>query len=302
MLENLNELWAYPWLRASLYLGGAAGTAYVIRTWLVALVLKLTSGTKTGLDDLIALRLRRPLYISVVLVGVALAYREVDVNYSILWRFDAFLKTLAILLWASAGSSILTGALQHLTSNEKQTGLLQARTLPVISLFGRTSIWLFAVYLFFLSWRIDLTAWLASAGVIGLAVGFAAKDTLANLFAGIAILADSPFRVGDYITLEGGDRGRVTYIGMRSTRLLTADEIELIIPNSVIASSQIVNETGGPGPLHRLKMPVSVAYGSDLNMYVRPCSSVLKVLYICRQLGHPRPSLWNLETHRSTLC
>ena len=62
-------------------------------------------------------------------------------------------------------------------------------------------------------WGIDPTAWLASAGVIGIAVGFAARDSLANLFSGIFLVADSPYKIGDYIVLDTGERGEVTSDG-----------------------------------------------------------------------------------------
>ena len=76
-------------------------------------------------------------------------------------------------------------------------------------------------------WSVDVTGWLASAGIVGIAVGFAAKDTLANLFSGVFILADRPYKLGDYVNLSSGERGKVTHIGIRSTRLLTRDDIEI---------------------------------------------------------------------------
>ena len=94
-----------------------------------------------------------------------------------------------------------------------------------------------------------MTAWLASAGVVGIAVGFAAKDTLANLFSGVFILADAPYKIGDYIVLDAtGMRGKVTQIGLRSTRLITRDDVEVTIPNSIMGNSQVINQSGGSTP------------------------------------------------------
>jgi small-conductance mechanosensitive channel len=122
-----------------------------------------------------------------------------------------------------------------------------------------------AGYLLQMIWGIDPTAWLASAGVIGIAVGFAAKDTLANLFSGIFIVADAPYTIGDYIVLDTGERGEVTHVGMRSTRLLTRDDVEITIPNAIIANAKIINESGGPTEKHRIRIPVGVAYGTDVD-------------------------------------
>jgi small-conductance mechanosensitive channel len=122
-----------------------------------------------------------------------------------------------------------------------------------------------ALYFAFLAWDIDLTAWLASAGIIGIAVGFAAKDTLANLFAGVFILADAPYKVGDFIVVDGTMRGQVVRIGVRSTRLLTRDDIEITIPNAIIGSSRVINEAGGPLIEQRVRIKVFAAYGSDVD-------------------------------------
>ena len=76
-------------------------------------------------------------------------------------------------------------------------------------------------------WNIPAMPWLASAGVAGIAIGFAAKDTLANFISGIFIIADAPYRVGDFVNLDNGQRGMVTRIGLRSTRILTRDDVEI---------------------------------------------------------------------------
>ena len=132
-------------------------------------------------------------------------------------------------------------------STRKSNRLFQKNTLPLFNNLGKITIGLFAGYFIFLSWDININGILASAGVLGVVLGLAAKDTVANFFAGIFLMADSPFKEGDYILLDSGERGYVTKMGLRSTRFMTRDDIEITIPNSVIASSKIVNESGGPG-------------------------------------------------------
>ena len=121
------------------------------------------------------------------------------------------------------------------------------------------------VYFIFRAWHIDMTAWLASAGIVGIAIGFAAKDTLANLFSGVFILADAPYKLGDYVVLDSGERGKVTAIGLRSTRLLTRDDVEITIPNAIMGNTRIINESGGPHEKFRIRVKVSVAYGTDID-------------------------------------
>ena len=81
---------------------------------------------------------------------------------------------------------------------------------------------------------------LASLGVAGLAVALALKDTLANYFAGITLVIDKPFTVGDFIQLDGGHEGRVEMIGWRTTRLLSVDGATITVPNVKLTTSVVV--------------------------------------------------------------
>lgn len=144
-----------------------------------------------------------------------------------------------------------------------------------------------ASYAILLVWDINITGLVASAGILGLALGFAAQDTIGNLFAGIAILADRPYKIGDFIILDTGERGKVTRIGLRSTSLLTRDDVEVSIPNGVMGSSKIVNEAGGPPGRYRIRTQVSAAYGSDIELVVEV---LMAAAYDHRHtLAHPAP-------------
>ena len=94
-----------------------------------------------------------------------------------------------------------------------------------------------------------MTPLLASAGIAGIIIGLAAKDTLGNFFGGISLSLDWPFKRGDYIVLNSGERGRVVDIGLRSTRILTRDDVSITMPNSVIVSTKIINESAPAGAM-----------------------------------------------------
>jgi MscS family membrane protein len=112
-------------------------------------------------------------------------------------------------------------------------------------------------------WKVSITPLLASAGIMGAAVAFAAKDTIANFFGGISIFVDRPYKIGDYIVLDQGERGEVVEIGIRSTRIKTRDDILISIPNSIIANTKIINESA-PIPNFRVRIRIGVTYGSDV--------------------------------------
>ena len=89
----------------------------------------------------------------------------------------------------------------------------------------------------------SLTAVFASAGIVGLGIALAAKETLANFFGGISIFLDRPFKSGDYIVLDSGERGRVVEVGLRSTRILTRDDIQIPVPQRDIHLQQDIKKS-----------------------------------------------------------
>lgn len=165
----------------------------------------------------------------------------------------------------SRGFGILALLLKVLSGLKNRYRMIQRKTVPLFSLIGKIAIVGTGSYFILLIWGIDPTAWLASAGVIGIAVGFAAKDTLSNLFSGFFILADTPYKVGDYIVISTGERGMVTNVGIRSTRILTRDDVEITIPNAVIGNAKVQNESSGRWEKYRIRVKVGAAYGSDVD-------------------------------------
>ena len=220
--------------------------------------------TKTTIDDHIIDILHRPIYLSILFVGLGFSASLLDILSSIQFIINGSLKTIIVIIW---GSAIFKSFIYTINWYSSKSGLRQQnqkRLMPLFDNLGKIIIFIAVIYFIFISWGINVTGWLASAGILGIVLGLAAKDTLANLFAGIFIMADSPYKEGDYINLDTGERGYVKNIGIRSTRIMTRDDIEITIPNSVIANSKIINESGGPVEMERVRVNVSVAYGSDI--------------------------------------
>ena len=93
--------------------------------------------------------------------------------------------------------------------------------------------------------------------------------------------------ITDTIILDSGERGVVTEIGLRSTRILTRDDIEITVPNGIIGNSTITNEAGGPPSQHRIRIGVGVAYGSDLDQVIDTLQEVARDNEDI--LGNPEP-------------
>ena len=264
---------------ANLYvqaLGIAIGFIVVgkIADWLLSRIVgRLVSRSSTDLDDRLVELLHRPVFISFVLVGLGLAGERLSLPSTAAFIVQGSLKTIAVLVWYGLFGN-LTNLLGREAAKRRSSKLVQTGMLPLLLNSIKVILFALAIYFAFLAWDVRLTAWLASAGIIGLALSFAAKDTLSNLFAGVSIVADAPYKTGDYIILETGERGVVTHIGLRSTRLLTRDDVEITIPNGVIGNAKIINEAGGPSEKHRIRIAVGVEYGSDIDKVIATLEQV----------------------------
>jgi len=268
-MAHLSELlpdWvANPWARAGLVVLFAVLVARIVDWILCRLLRRLTRRTRTAIDDRIIDILHTPIFISVVLTGLYSAVGILDLQDPFRYFVVGLLKTLSIFVWSVAALRISAALVQGLSTAADARAWIDARTLPLIDNMAKVAIVGLALYMLLLAWELDVKPWLASAGIAGIALGFAAKDTLANLFSGLFILVDAPYKIGDYIVLDTGERGMVTAIGLRSTRLLTRDDVEVTLPNAVIANAKIVNESGGPYEKARVTVKVGVAYGSDVD-------------------------------------
>jgi small-conductance mechanosensitive channel len=266
------------------------GAAIVARLVVLRLIASLARRTPVKIDNDIVDALRRPIFWTLIFIGVALAHRawvrEPPEGKTLLTRV---LVTLAVWYWMKALMRVSDVILDALARRARDYTWIEPRSLPLYEISAKLVVVGAAVYMVMATWNIDVSAWLASAGIVGIAVGFAARDTLANLFAGIFILADAPYKLGDFIVLDSGERGRVTDIGIRSTRLLTRDDIEITLPNAVIANAKISNETGGPYKKTRVRVTVGVAYGSDIDQVREVLTTVLAE---CEYVeSHPEPQV-----------
>ena len=255
----------FPILGALLIAVASYIIAISFRSLLVNLVGRITGLTRSSIDDAIMADLRQPIFYTVFLSGLSLASAVAHLPFG----GEALIKICLSIItasWMIAVTKIARLMLQAF-SGEGRFRLVDSRTVPLFDLTSKLLIIMIGIYVLLMIWGINPIGWLASAGIAGLAIGFAAKDTLANLFSGFFIVADAPYKIGDYINLDSGERGKVCAIGLRSTRLLTRDDVEITIPNGVIANAKIINESGGPNNL-RIRIVVGAAYGSDVDQVV----------------------------------
>ncbi|WP_240990703.1 mechanosensitive ion channel family protein [Psychrobacter sp. Pi2-52] len=155
-------------------------------------------------------------------------------------------------LWASSGQ-IIHKVLQHYGLNASIEQLLKNILSVLLLVLGLASV--------MAQFGFDIVSLVAGLGIVGLAVGFAAQSTLANFIAGITILLEQSFQVGDWIHINDNE-GRVVLIALRTTHILTRDNITVIIPNSNVASSEVINLTSKN--FIRFDIRVRIAFEDDI--------------------------------------
>lgn len=274
----LKDIWMflqdYPLLFAALLVAIGYGIGWILKNLIHRLLDQIRKHEKSELDYEIVHYLTSPVLQTVVTLSMVLALATLDFPGAIEHLLIKLCFTALLLFWGRAWFRATRVILQALEADRHRFRLFQPRTVPLYEMGIKLMLLSLFVYFFFVIWGIDATAWLASAGIIGIAVGFAARDTLANLISGVSIVADAPYKIGDYIVLDTGERGLVVSLGIRSTRLLTRDDVEISIPNAVIGTAKIINESGGPWIRHRIRLPVGVAYDSDIDKVIETLKDI----------------------------
>lgn len=215
----------------------------------------------TTLDDRLIDIFHLPVYWSVFFIGAFHALHIQTVPEPWQYILNSFFKSMILLVWSIALLKAMNSIFTRTSIEFFLRSPIANDTYNVINKLIRIAAIIGIAVGVLTLWDINLTPLFASAGLAGIAVAMAAKDTLSNFFGGLSIFMDKTFKEGDYIVLDSGERGEIVDIGMRSTRLKTRDDVLITIPNSILANTKIINESA-PIPLFRIRIPVAVAYGS----------------------------------------
>jgi small-conductance mechanosensitive channel len=238
--------------------------AKLIDLFLDRVLLALARKSTFHLDDAILQAVHRPIWISIVLVGALIAVRWAGPRPPFAFVLVALLETFLVFLWGLAFNAVIRRVTTDWIAHWREAGRQGVEIIRLGGNIARILILVGAVFLLLSFWEINITPLLASAGIAGIAVALAAKETLSNFFGGVSVFLDQPFRTGDYIILDSGERGEVVDIGLRSTRVMTRDDVQISIPNAIIANTKVINESA-PQPRFRVRVKVGVAYGTDVD-------------------------------------
>lgn len=228
------------------------------------LFLRLAKHTKTELDDLILKKTNKPISLILILIGIKLAIIPLEIHAKFI---DIINKTIYSLIVAIV-TYTLTQIIYILIDHWKKQWLNRTKSRldeNLVRLLHRIAKYVLVIigFLFILQgWGIKVGPLLASLGIAGVAVAFALQTTLGNIFGGVSLILDSTIKVGDVIKLDSGEIGTVKDIGIRSTKILTPDNIIISIPNGKLADSRLQNFSE-PDQNIRAGIDIGVEYGSD---------------------------------------
>jgi small-conductance mechanosensitive channel len=150
------------------------------------------------------------------------------------------------------------------------------RQIPrIITLIYNIILYLIALMIILDHFQIKLTLLIATLGISGLAFGLAMQNALSNFFAGLYLISDKPIKVGDFIEIEKGPSGFVEDIGWRSTRIKTLSNTIIIVPNSKLAESIVINNSLPDNEIYVL-IECGVSSKSDLKKVEKITNEVAK--------------------------
>lgn len=238
--------------------------AFFVRAFVRWLEAK-AENTNTKWDDILIAALGIPVQITIVVVSIYCAVVWFDIlpeNAKFLLN-PAYVTSFYILISAWIVSSLLHDIIAtygRILAGTSDTDL-DDRLIDLLELVVRYVIWFAAIMAVLKVFDIDITPFLAGAGIAGIAVALAAQDFISNFFGGAIIKVDKPFKVGDRVKIDDY-YGDVLSVGTRSTRIKTLDYQVVTLPNNKITTNVIVNYSE-PDEKLRLTIPVTAAYGTD---------------------------------------
>lgn len=249
------------WETAFIVAAGALLLGKAVELFIIHVVMqRIVARTDTDVDDTILDHIHGPLNITIILGGLYVASLPLSLPARLDFYLAASALTVVTLLWAHA--SLKVG--RTLIQVSQRSKRFDHDFGPVFQNLWTIAVIVGTLFTILSVWDVNITPLLASAGIAGVAIGFAAKDTVANFFGGIALYFDDTYKIGDYVVLDSGDEGTVVDIGVRSTTLRTRDDVLVTVPNSVLNNSRIANQSV-PQEKKRITIPVGVAYGTDID-------------------------------------
>jgi MscS family membrane protein len=263
------------------------GIVFLLRKYLTAVVtrflLHLSRKTETKLDDIIIMELKYPIRFLFIIIGLDLFFLFLFLHNHITQLMLSSMLIIDI-YWMiySLTPAIQTFLYDYSRHNEHLSYELSSFILRMLRLL----IIILALISILYNLGINVTAFVASLGLGGLAFALAARDTAANLFGSIALMLDQSIRIGEWIRVNGVE-GVVEDIGMRTTKIRTFEKSFVVVPNSIVANTNIENFSRRG--IRRIKMTIGLTYDTTPEQ-------MQKIIYDLRSMLNAHPVIAHDQT------
>lgn len=273
-----------PWIIVVCGTIASALIIYLLRRLTIQRLRTLTSKTRYTIDSVVVKAISLPLtllsFVAVITISHGLLrFAGLLDNATIgnSWTIVQFLSVAAILIFVDRFIYGIVGGYSDRSETIKTSR-------SIIQVISRSVIVTIALLVLLSTIGVSITPLIASLGISSLAVALALQPTLENIFSGMQLIVDKPIRVGDFIELESGEQGFVDKIGWRSTWIRMLQNNTVIMPNSEMAKSKIINYFY---PEKELSVPVDVGvhYSSDLEHVERVTLEVAREILISHEWG-----------------
>ena len=240
---------------------GAIVLGRLVRWFAEKILPKLTAKTETQLDDVLVEVLKAPMLFALTLVGFWIGIKRLSMPANVMEMIADAYKFLLVIsaTWfiSRAVSTFINVVLKEKVNDESSR--MDEHALSLIKKVSSFVIWSIGVITALNNAGVDVGALIAGLGIGGVAIALAAQDTAKNIFAGMMILFDRPFKIGELITIDG-TTGYVEDMGIRSTKLRTYSGQLVVIPNYKTADSNLTNITREPS--RRIELNVGLIYST----------------------------------------
>ncbi len=220
---------------------------------------RITGKTKTNLDDLIIAKVETPITFAIILAGFYVALLRLEISAGFNKGLTNVYHILVILNITWLVARIIEGLInEYLVPFGEKSGKMDDQVMRLLRRTVNAVIWIFGIVMALGNVGINIGAIITGLGIGGIAFALAAQDTIKNIFAGIVIFIDRPFRLGDEVKIDSGVSGSIEDIGLRSVRIRTYDKKLVVISCSKVVDSVIENTTLEPA--RRITLPLGLTY------------------------------------------
>jgi len=242
----------------------------------IRILAKLAKKTETLVDDKIVEIGRVPASRVILLVGLKIAILYGDFPPKFVFIISSTFSTLIILLLTLFLLKVVDIFIEEWGKSFAITidSRINEDLIPLFRNMIKFIVIISGTFMILSVFELQVAPFVASLGVIGFAIGFAIKDTLANIIGGIVLILDHSFALGDKVTIDG-DTGIITEVGFRNTKITNYDHEVIVIPNSELINKKFKNYVL-PDPTIRVVVDFGVSYGSDVDKVEEVVLNVLE--------------------------